>query len=108
MPGAWAVGQFDDGPRAWRHAEKPFQIRSVDATSKSVVDTRMTADQSYLSPIPLKKTKSDRDGEYPRIVSVFVKYRCASGCAVRFGAVWADVRSFGPCVIRSLAQHYER
>jgi hypothetical protein len=53
------------------------------------------------------KTKSDRDPECARIVSVFVKRRCASGCAVRFGAVWADMRSFGPCVIRSLAQHYE-
>src|SRR6266849_4803919 len=44
MPGARVVGQFDDGPGACQHAEKPFQIRSVGMTSKSVDDTRLTAD----------------------------------------------------------------
>jgi hypothetical protein len=38
--------RFDDGPRACQRAEKPFQIRGVEMTSKSVVDTRLTADQS--------------------------------------------------------------
>jgi hypothetical protein len=44
MPGARVVGQFDDGPGACQHAEKPFQIRSVGMTSMSVVDTRLTPD----------------------------------------------------------------
>ena len=52
MPGARVVGQFDDGPSACQHAEKPFQIRSVGMTSKSVVDTRLTAHQSGGSEEP--------------------------------------------------------
>jgi hypothetical protein len=54
----------------------------------------MTDGQSVVSFSNSLKTKSDR--ECARLVSVLVKCRCASGCAVRFGPVRADVRSFGP------------
>jgi hypothetical protein len=67
----------------------------------------MTDGQSVVSFSNSLKTKSDWDRECARLRSALVKCRCASGGVVRFGPVQADVRSFGPYFIRSLAQHCE-